>query len=182
MGAGSRAVQVEKGMVFDPQRMCWLKLDSGAKRQRQKAQYPQAMSLDGESAGQMEEDEDDDPFKGLEDLKDDENSRPTTAVRASGGRSNFGSRPASGFFGGPLSGLTPTQPTTPSIDEPPPICEEFDLGPEFIRRQREEELNWVRRVEPWLQGRDALGDDWRFRIRDFSREWDEANRTMETWY
>src|SRR5438045_2719071 len=48
-----RGVQVVGGMIFDPQRMCWLNNANGE-------------NLDG-----LEED---DPFEGLEDLKDDETS------------------------------------------------------------------------------------------------------------
>jgi hypothetical protein len=47
-----RGVQVVGGMIFDPQRMCWL-------------------TNTGENSDGMEED---DPFEGLEDLKDDEGS------------------------------------------------------------------------------------------------------------
>ena len=48
-----RGVQVVGGMIFDPQRMCWLTNGSG------------------DSNDSMDED---DPFEGLEDLKDDETS------------------------------------------------------------------------------------------------------------
>jgi hypothetical protein len=47
-----RGVQVVGGMIFDPQRMCWLN------------------NTAGENSDGME----DDPFEGLEDLKDDETS------------------------------------------------------------------------------------------------------------
>ena len=52
-----RGVQVVGGMIFDPQRMCWLNNANGE-------------NLDG-----LEED---DPFEGLEDLKDDETSNMTS--------------------------------------------------------------------------------------------------------
>jgi hypothetical protein len=48
-----RGVQVVGGMIFDPQRMCWLN------------------NTNGENSDGMEEE---DPFEGLEDLKDDETS------------------------------------------------------------------------------------------------------------
>jgi hypothetical protein len=48
-----RGVQVVGGMIFDPQRMCWL------------------TNTTGENADSVE---DEDPFEGLEDLKDDETS------------------------------------------------------------------------------------------------------------
>jgi hypothetical protein len=48
------------------------------------------------------------------------------------------------------------------------VGEEFDVGPEFVRRQREEEERWRRKCEKWLGAeRDGLDDvAWRFRIRD----------------
>jgi hypothetical protein len=52
-----RGVQVVGGMIFDPQRMCWL------------------TNTSGESTDGMDED---DPFEGLEDLKDDEMSHMTS--------------------------------------------------------------------------------------------------------
>lgn len=52
-----RGVQVVGGMIFDPQRMCWLNNTSGD-------------NVDG-----LDED---DPFEGLEDLKDDEMSHMTS--------------------------------------------------------------------------------------------------------
>jgi hypothetical protein len=52
-----RGVQVVGGMIFDPQRMCWLTNASG--------DNPDAM-------------EEEDPFEGLEDLKDDDMSHITS--------------------------------------------------------------------------------------------------------
>lgn len=52
-----RGVQVVGGMIFDPQRMCWL------------------TNTNGENLEGLEED---DPFEGLEDLKDDEASHMTS--------------------------------------------------------------------------------------------------------
>lgn len=45
-----------------------------------------------------------------------------------------------------------------------PITEEFDVGPEFIRRQRAEEEKWRKKVDKWV----GIGDrdtDWRWAIR-----------------
>lgn len=47
------------------------------------------------------------------------------------------------------------------------VGEEFDVGPEFVRRQREEEDRWRRKCEGWLGGygnRDK--DAWKWAIRD----------------
>ncbi|KXG52629.1 uncharacterized protein PGRI_078850 [Penicillium griseofulvum] len=101
---GGQNVQTVGGMVFDPQRMCWLRAF---------------------------EDTDEDVFAGLDDL--DENK---IEEDASAGESS---------------------------DEGP-MTEEFDVGPEFIRRQRAEEDKWRRKVDKWVFDR---GDyPWRWIIRD----------------
>lgn len=51
-----------------------------------------------------------------------------------------------------------------------PITEEFDVGPEFIRRQRVEEEKWSRKVSKWVgEDRSKFGDGWRWAIRDLVR-------------
>lgn len=51
-----------------------------------------------------------------------------------------------------------------------PISEEFDVGPEFVRRQRTEEDKWRRKVEKWTSvERAKLGNGWRWAIRDLVR-------------
>jgi len=47
------------------------------------------------------------------------------------------------------------------------VGEEFDVGPEFVRRQREEEDRWRRKCEGWV-GSNANRDRnaWRWAIRD----------------
>lgn len=55
-GGSIRGVQVVGGMIFDPQRMCWLNNSNG----------------DGDGI------DENDPFEGLEDLKDDEASHMTS--------------------------------------------------------------------------------------------------------
>jgi hypothetical protein len=99
---GGQNVQTVGGMVFDPQRMCWLRA--------------------------FEDTED--VFAGLDDL--DENKIEEDA-------------------------------SAESSDEGP-MTEEFDVGPEFIRRQRAEEDKWRRKVDKWVFDR---GDyPWRWIIRD----------------
>ena len=93
----SKGIQVVGGMVFDPQRMCWLKMD--------------------------EEDDEEDPFDGLDDLMDEVVSVDGTNV------SGLGTSCGEWMVG-----------------------EEFDVGPEFVRRQREEEERWRRRVDGWVGG------------------------------
>lgn len=50
-----------------------------------------------------------------------------------------------------------------------PMTEEFDVGPEFIRRQRAEEDKWRRKVDKWVFDRGDRGDHenhWKWIIRD----------------
>jgi hypothetical protein len=117
-------------MVFDPVKMTWLK----APRQ----------STDPRSPMSVEMDEEEDPFAGLDDLKDNE----SVAGGAAGG-------------GG---GAT-------NADDPAFVGEEFDVGPSFIRRQRDEEAIWRRRVEGWVGGLRDSGEQkggWRWAIRDLA--------------
>ncbi|KAL8323133.1 hypothetical protein RB593_004881 [Gaeumannomyces tritici] len=46
------------------------------------------------------------------------------------------------------------------------VGEEFDVGPEFVRRQREEEAKWRKKCEQWLSPRPRDRDAWRWTIRD----------------
>ncbi|KAF1961274.1 hypothetical protein CC80DRAFT_513189 [Byssothecium circinans] len=125
-----RDVKVEGGMIFDPVKMTWLKA-------RRVPDDPRSPSVDM--------DDEEDPFAGLEDLKDNES--------VAGGTSGIGGN------------------ATSAHDDPVFVGEEFDLGPSFIRRQREEEAIWRRKVEGWVG---AMRDDgeirggWRWAIRDFA--------------
>lgn len=136
--SATQNAQVVGGMVFDPQRMCWLKLAS---------QQPS-------NNGAVAVENDDDVFAGLEDLNESKPSNPSGA-RASGTLDDFG-LPASGD----------DQSGGESSDEWP-ITEEFDVGPEFIKRQRAEEDKWRRKVDRWVGfERQKSGDSWRWAIRD----------------
>ena len=89
-------------------------------------------------------DDDVDPFSGLEDLKDNE------SVAGSNVGAGVGS---------------------PNANEPGFVGEEFDVGPSFVRRQREEEAIWRRRVEGWVGGLRDNGEQrggWRWAIREFA--------------
>ena len=119
-------IKVVGGMVFDPRRMCWLKLRPG----------------EGGKSPSVAEDEED-PFAGLEDLKD-------------------GPTGAGSTTGGPSGGLASDEWL---------VGEEFDLGPEFIRRQRDEEMAWRRKCEPWFYEATTPrreGTGWRWSIRDIA--------------
>lgn len=51
-----------------------------------------------------------------------------------------------------------------------PMTEEFDVGPEFVRRQRTEEEKWRRKVDKWTSfDRAKFGNGWRWTIRDLVR-------------
>jgi hypothetical protein len=91
-----------------------------------------------------EVDEEEDPFAGIELLQDNES--------VAGGNSGGGTG-------------------TPNPEDPTFVGEEFDVGPSFIRRQRDEEAIWRRRVEGWVGGLRDNGEQkggWRWAIRDFA--------------
>ncbi|KAH8791273.1 hypothetical protein F5882DRAFT_353073 [Hyaloscypha sp. PMI_1271] len=130
----SQNVQVVGGMVFDPQRMCWLKLPAAPQNNRSEP----GDTMDGFDAFDDEED----VFKDVPDLED----TPAKEADEVGGRKSDG---ASGLKDDWLVG------------------EEFDVGPEFVRRQREEEERWRRKCEKWVgAGLDRGGGEWRWSIRD----------------
>ncbi|XPS67867.1 hypothetical protein M3J09_000161 [Ascochyta lentis] len=128
-----RGVQYEGRMVFDPVKMTWLK----APRHSTNPQSPMSVG---------DADEEEDPFAGLDDLKDNES--------VVGGNN----------FAGGAGGAT-------NADDATFVGEEFDVGPSFIRRQREEEAVWRRRVEGWVGGIRDSGEQrggWRWAIREFA--------------
>ncbi|KAA8619959.1 hypothetical protein TUN199_09152 [Pyrenophora tritici-repentis] len=123
-----RNVKYEGRMVFDPVKMTWLK----------------APRINNDMGPPSEVDEDEDPFAGLDDLKDNE------SVVGGNGMSGTG---------------------TPNPEDPTFVGEEFDVGPGFIRRQRDEEAIWRRRVEGWVGGLRDSGEHrggWRWAIRDLA--------------
>lgn len=145
--AGARqGVQVVGGMVFDPQRMCWLKM---APRQP------------GNRRSTLISDEEEDVFAGLDNLED----RPKKADAVGKGGRTF----SGGSGDGDAAADGEDRSGGESSDEWP-ITEEFDVGPEFIRRQRAEEEKWKRKVGKWVEGnRKSFGDRWRWAIRDMVR-------------
>jgi len=127
-----RTTQYEGRMVFDPVKMTWLK----APRVSNDAKSP-SVDLDDEE----------DPFAGIEDFKDDHSTTGGIGLNNGG---------------------------TPKVDDPSFVGEEFDLGPSFIRRQREEENNWRRKTEGWVgflrDNGESKSDGWRWAIRKFAAE------------
>ncbi|CAG7934595.1 unnamed protein product [Penicillium olsonii] len=103
-------------------------------------------------AASVEAEDEVDVFAGLDDLED----RVTNSTIH--GRK-------SGTFEGP-SQITEDASGGDSSDEGP-MTEEFDVGPEFIRRQRAEEEKWRRKVDRWVGfDRDDQANHWRWIIRD----------------
>ncbi|KAI1084083.1 hypothetical protein F5B20DRAFT_568572 [Whalleya microplaca] len=126
--SATKGVKRVGDMVFDPQNMCWLKVDTST---------PSALRSHDPMAGINTIDDDDDPFKDIPDLEDRDKDS------ASGGLGRIS-----------------------DVREDWLVGEEFDVGPEFIRRQREEESRWRRKCGKWsgLGERDQTA--WRWAIRD----------------
>jgi len=132
-------VQVVGGMVFDPLQMCWLKL---------------ASTQPGKGGMTMLRDDDDDVFADLDDLEDKTATSPGARRIISSGSGHDAVVSGDDRSGGESS-------------DDSPITEEFDVGPEFIKRQRAEEEKWKRKVDKWVTNdRKQLGEGWRWAIRD----------------
>ncbi|ROT43536.1 hypothetical protein SODALDRAFT_355749 [Sodiomyces alkalinus F11] len=127
---GTKGVQVVKGMVFDPQNMCWLKLGAQGDSKAADATDP----MEGFDALE----EDDDVFKDIPDLED-----LSTADTNDG-----------------------AQGRTSDVRDDWLVGEEFDVGPEFVRRQREEEDRWRKKCEKWVGTVERDRDASRWAIRD----------------
>ncbi|KAH8704282.1 putative cytokinesis regulator [Talaromyces proteolyticus] len=109
-----------------------------------------ASTLSDPDGGPVVSDESEDVFAGLDDLQE----KPDTQhkrVLSSDAFEMDGSDEQSGGDSG----------------EEWPITEEFDVGPEFVKRQRAEEDRWKRKVTKWVSSeRQRFGDGWRWAIRD----------------
>jgi len=128
----TKGVQVVGGMVFDPQNMCWLKLDP-------KESKGKSDPMDGFNALDDEED----VFKNIPDLEDH------TMESSEGGRGRVS-----------------------DVKDDWLVGEEFDVGPEFIRRQREEEERWRKKCYAWVSPPRERGDAWKWAIRDIVAQTD----------
>ena len=92
--------------------------------------------------------DEDDAFAGIDDLKDEESAFPGVGGASGNGLASPVSMAAAGASD---------------------VHEEFDLGPQFIRLQRDEEAAWRRRCEAWFPGDgECRVDDgrWRWSIRE----------------
>lgn len=128
-------VQTVGGMIFDPQRMCWLRAASPGSGQN----------------GAVAPEDEDDIFAGLDDLDD----KLAGSIHRGSETLEDSNHPAD------------ADPSAGESSDEGPMTEEFDVGPEFVRRQRAEEDKWRRKVNKWV-GTDC-GDRetyWRWAIRD----------------
>ena len=134
--ASAQGVQVNGGMVFDPQQMKWLKLKHGR-------------DASGPLSPSVTDGEEEDPFAGIEMLKEETSPLPGGAAASIG-------------MASPVS-----MAAAPGVGE---VHEEFDLGPRFIQTQTDEEAIWRRRCEKWFVGGEKRVDDgaWKWRIRDLA--------------
>lgn len=94
--------------------------------------------------------EEDDVFAGLDDLDD--------RISTINGRN-------SGVIEDQFPAVGDDASAGESSDEGP-MTEEFDVGPEFIRRQRAEEDKWRRKVDKWVFDRGDQENHWKWIIRD----------------
>jgi len=141
--AATQGVQVNGGMVFDPRQMKWLKLKDGQPRSRD-ASGPLSPSV-------TEGDEEEDAFAGIDDLRDE-------------------NAPAANHLSGSVAGggngmASPQSVAAAGVGD---VHEEFDLGPNFIRLQQDEESIWRRRCEGWFAGGEeprVEDEGWRWAIR-----------------
>ncbi|KAI9673557.1 MAG: hypothetical protein M1829_004064 [Trizodia sp. TS-e1964] len=150
----TQGVQVVGGMVFDPQRMCWLKL----------SHQPNAntSSISGRT---NTIDDEEDPFADIKDL-DDNSARKNSIAEAylDVGDDSHGSESRKSGGGNALA------------DEWM-VGEEFDVGPLWVNKERKEEERWRAKVQGWIAGASGLLPDhgpsdlsgneaWRWEIRD----------------
>ncbi|KIW68502.1 hypothetical protein PV04_04444 [Phialophora macrospora] len=130
VGSSVTGVQVVGGMVFDPSQMRWLKI----------AENPDG-SMSSVRGASVQVEEEEDVFAGLEDLKEEDETRSRSGTlqnisSVNQSRDSFDDGEV-GHSSGDEWGIG--------------VSEEFDVGPEFVRRQRSEEERWRRKVEKWLR-------------------------------
>lgn len=161
---GSSGVQLVNGMVFDPRQMKWLKVAKGERGD--------SISR-GTGSVQLEEEED--VFAGLEDLTE-ESENMSSMHEGPRERSTSGALDKLDPFTAEPAGLVDDEDAAHnsglSGDEWG-VAEEFDVGPDFVRRQRGEEERWKRKVEKWLRSEEEVAEaeaegpaGWRWAIRD----------------
>lgn len=164
------SIQVVGGMVFDPQRMCWLKLKNQPHHNHQSQQ--KSPSLPREDVHDDVDNDSDDPFAGLDDL--DDNSATTVSKTTQGVTTPRQDRQQQQQQQQSKTSAESSPPSEKETRDEWLVGEEFDVGPEFIRRQREEEHRWRKKVEIWtgnMRRGVVEGEDdqvWRWDIRGIS--------------
>ena len=135
---GTGSAQIVGGMVFDPQKLTWLK----------------ASPARSNKSGRVSPEED--VFAEIKDLEESPTQKPNT--------------PSATNDWDPADAANAEDRSGDDSSDDWPMTEEFDVGPEFIRRQRAEEEKWRRKVSKWTgQDRSKFGDGWRWAIRDLVR-------------
>ncbi|KAK9373028.1 uncharacterized protein V1513DRAFT_450440 [Lipomyces chichibuensis] len=133
----NKGVQIVGGMIFDPVRMCWFKAHD---------------TMSGE--GDDDQEDEDDPFAGFDDLVDDLSqlnvSTPKLRAGASPGQIQAKQKHSTVETGNVYGEFV--------------VGEEFDVGPRFIKRQTDEEERWRRKVQGWI-GNDRPGREHLYEIR-----------------
>ena len=141
----TKGVQMSGGMVFDPHRMCWLKI---APRHGERGHGSSSNPMSPDTI-----DDDDDPFAGLDDLDDGTKAKSTVGQGNGGSLSNTAAATGNSL-----------------VEDEWLVGEEFDVGPEFVRRQKAEEERWRSKVDGWV-GEGIVRDEgigrggWRWAIR-----------------
>ncbi|KAG8526216.1 uncharacterized protein KY384_000209 [Bacidia gigantensis] len=152
----SKGVQMSGGMVFDPHKMRWLKAGHTNFNARSESN-PMSPKTD---------DDDEDPFAGIDDLEDKPKARSKSrntvrdeALDPSGLLASISAEQDKSDDADPLKD-----------DMEPLIGEEFDVGPEFIKRLRVEEERWRSKVQPWIeeQAEEREDEGWKWTIRDIT--------------
>ncbi|KAK9311954.1 hypothetical protein V1522DRAFT_400902 [Lipomyces starkeyi] len=119
----NKGVQIVGGMIFDPVRMCWFKAHD---------------IISGE--GDDDQEDEDDPFAGFDDLVDDLSQLNVSTPKLRAGASP-GQIPANQKHNTVETG---------NVYGEFVVGEEFDVGPGFIKRQADEEERWRRKVQGWI--------------------------------
>lgn len=169
-------VQLVNGMVFDPRQMKWLKVAPNERGDSIRS---------GNGSVQLEEEED--VFAGLEDLKEEsENmssvheSKRDRSVSGIDKNDPFNETTSVNNINNPFADddldiANNMSGHNSSSDEwGPGVAEEYDVGPEFVRRQRMEEDRWKRKVDKWLRNDEEVAAEefegfggWKWAIREF---------------
>ena len=142
--SATKGVQVVGGMVFDPQRMMWVKMSSVAKTPSRNRSDSLTNTTTTDDAAIFDLDlnasDDEDPFAGIADLPDETKSTSNKSSKARLGKRQLPD------IASPRSSIVDR---SSSEDDAAHQAEEFDVGPSFVKRQQAEEEKWRRRLAGW---------------------------------